>query len=453
MNLSVKNLLVMLVCSVTLLAAGCKKSSSTYYKVKVNISGLIGGGLQLQNNSVDNLTVNANGVATFTTQLSNNQTYSVAILKQPGSPPQTCVLTNPAGTISSADVTVTLACNAIEFAYLVNQAGNSITPLVINETTGALAVNGANIPTGSVPLALALDPTGRYVYALNSADNTISSYLGNPANGLLVSAGAALGTGISGPQSVVVDASGKYVFVANSTAQTISGFAINPASGTLSSIGTPASNSCLSSPAGAVPPVGQVFCSLASVSSNGNNYLYVTNPTANSISEYVISAGTLTAPATIATGSTPAAIVTTPASAKLGPFAYVVNSADATVTSYAINAGSLVSTGTISTGGTNPLAMAVSPNGQYAYVVNNSSNTIAAFSIASNGTLLSLGAVVGTGNGPKSVSVEPKGGFAYVANFSDNTVSVYPINANGTLAAPTVQSLGNNALAIITSAN
>lgn len=73
---------------------------------------------------------------------------------------------------------------------------------------------------------------------------------------------------------------------------------------------------------------------------------------------------------------------------------------------------------------------------QYAYVVNNGSNTLSQYSIAANGALVPLTpAAVATGPTPESVTVDPTHHYVYVTNLTDDTVSQYIIQANGTLMA------------------
>lgn len=67
------------------------------------ITGLVGSGLVLQNNGVDNLAISANGSFTFATGLADGSLYAVTVLNQPSA--QTCIVSNGSGTIASANVT------------------------------------------------------------------------------------------------------------------------------------------------------------------------------------------------------------------------------------------------------------------------------------------------------------------------------------------------------------
>ena len=459
MKLSTKNVLVLVVCCFSMLVVGCKKSSTSNYNVSVTVSGLVGTGLVLQLNNADNLAIYANGVSTFSGQLQNTNTYAVSILTSPGLPQQFCTLANATGTIASASVTnITVTCSPVEFAYIVNQGIQTIAPFVINQTTGALVSEGPSVSTGNSPVALALDSTGRYAYAVNNVDNTVSSYLGNPSTALWVSAGMAVSSSplmSPDPKGIVVDPSSKFVYVANSAVNTISGFNISTTTAAITCFGI-ASNVCPSIP---TATTGNGPTGLAAAQSNGNSYLYATNFTHDNVSQYLINAttGALTPMGTAPAGHNPTAIILSPtmknAVGTFGPFLFVLNSTDNSISGYSISAGVLVSTGTpVNSGGSGLAAIAVSSSG-FAYVVNATSGTIAAYSVSIGGALTGLGAPVATGNNPVSVSVDSKGTFAYVANEGDNSISIYPINANGTLGAATTQMVGSQPVVVMTSLN
>ncbi|MCX7553686.1 FG-GAP repeat protein [Marinicella sp. S1101] len=60
------------------------------YLLGVNVSGLTGPGLVLQNNGGDNLTITQNGITPFATELSDGDNYNVTIATQPNNPGNTC---------------------------------------------------------------------------------------------------------------------------------------------------------------------------------------------------------------------------------------------------------------------------------------------------------------------------------------------------------------------------
>ena len=93
------------------------------------------------------------------------------------------------------------------------------------------------------------------------------------------------------------------------------------------------------------------------------------------------------------------------------PTAYVVNLADGV---------SVIDTGTNTvvttvTAGTGPQAVAITPDGRFAYVVNLTSNEVSVINTATN----TVAATVAVGFGPFGVAITPNGAFAYVTAFGD----------------------------------
>ena len=84
--------------------------------------------------------------------------------------------------------------------------------------------------------------------------------------------------------------------------------------------------------------------------------------------------------------------------------------------------------------GTNPEIVAITPDGSYAYVANQGSNTASVIATASNTVVKS----VTVGNNPRGVAITPNGLRAYVANYLSYTVSL--INLLLTQTAPTAAS-------------
>ncbi len=78
----------------------------------------------------------------------------------------------------------------------------------------------------------------------------------------------------------------------------------------------------------------------------------------------------------------------------------------------------------------------------FAYVANNGSNSVSAFSIDAAGALTPVaGSPFATGQGgASSVTVTPAGSFAYVANYGSNSVSAFSIDASTGALTPVVGS-------------
>jgi len=110
-----------------------------------------------------------------------------------------------------------------------------------------------------------------------------------------------------------------------------------------------------------------------------------------------------------------------------GSFAYVANESSNTISAYAIDA----STGALTEIADSPFAS----TGTYLYAANNASNTVSVYSInASTGALTAVGEPTGSGNGPFALLVDPSDQFLFVINKTDNTVSVFE-TGSGSLTA------------------
>ncbi len=139
-----------------------------------------------------------------------------------------------------------VASNFNHYVYVLDQepAPNAaILGFAQNQTTGALTpvpgttittVNGTTVATGftvgTIPSAIAEDPTARFVYVTDEATNQLY--------GEVVTSGGTLTPMLNGPfstgqfpVSVTIDPRGKYLYVVNYNAATVSAYAIDSATG------------------------------------------------------------------------------------------------------------------------------------------------------------------------------------------------------------------------------
>ncbi|GHV88141.1 6-phosphogluconolactonase [Spirochaetia bacterium] len=86
----------------------------------------------------------------------------------------------------------------------------------------------------------------------------------------------------------------------------------------------------------------------------------------------------------------------------------------------------------------NPSYLAVAPNGQYLYAVNEvdefvgkSGGGVTAFAIAGNGELRLINQVSSEGKSPCHIVLNDTGTWAIVSNYANGTVAVLPVEANG----------------------
>lgn len=160
-------------------------------------------------------------------------------------------LTPVAGTNSNGGTNAGVAPSAIaidptgKYVYVTDKQQNEIFGYEIaNSASGAAGTDGSLTPlvsspfaTGGYPLGITIEPRGKYVYVANYNSNTVSSYSLNLANGSL---GASAGSGFStttGPTCVTVEpALGIYLYTSNYLDGSISGGQLSPDTGQLSGI-------------------------------------------------------------------------------------------------------------------------------------------------------------------------------------------------------------------------
>jgi 6-phosphogluconolactonase len=115
-------------------------------------------------------------------------------------------------------------------------------------------------------------------------------------------------------------------------------------------------------------------------------------------------------------------------------FAYVANETSNNIAAFTINSstGALTAIGSPVATGSYPMSVAVDPKGKFAYVANETDNTVSVYAIdSSTGALTAItGSPFAAGEWPFSVAIDPSGEFAYVANMGDDTVSAYTIDSS-----------------------
>lgn len=298
-------------------------------------------------------------------------------------------------------------------AYTIG-GGGALTPVNCGSGPGC---NGANFQAGNNTKSVIVDPSGKFVYAVNLNSSDISAYTIDNApttgTGALTSVGATVATGLK-PSSITVDHTGKFAYVANADENSVSAYTINATTGALT----------------------QILCSVVGgvcetvLSGTGDNFL---------------------------AGAGPQSVTVDPTS----KFVYVANATDNTVSAYSIDAVSGVLTpidaipstvGVIDNfaAGTTPTSVAVDPSGNYAYVANNGSGDVSAYAITTTGptagALSPIACVTSAtiacsasnfftaGMGPTSIAVDLLGQAVYVANITSNDISAYTITTGGVLA-------------------
>jgi 6-phosphogluconolactonase (cycloisomerase 2 family) len=331
--------------------------------------------------------------------------------------------------------------------YVSNFASNSVSPFSIL-SSGALSPIACDPATsclaGNKPKGIAIDPSGRFAYVVNSnaftaSPGSVSVYsigAGGSLTPIACDPATSCKTG-NGPDGIAVDPRGRFVYVANVNA--ISVFSIG-ATGALTPVACDPLTNCStgSSNAVAIDP--------------GGRYVYATDSDGDAIRVFSIGAtGTLTPvacdPATdCAAGDDPWAITIHPS----GDYLYSINrNPPHGVHAYAIGAGGALTPITCSVAtdcetGTYPDDIAVDPSGRFVYVTGNDDDSVSVFRVTVPPALGTPGALTPvpcdpavdckTGAASFGLTVDPPGEHVYVSNRDDDSVSVYSIGPSGTLS-------------------
>ena len=152
------------------------------------------------------------------------------------------------------------------------------------------------------------------------------------------------------------------------------------------------------------------FLMLVSIA-GASQFAYITNAQSNSVS--VIDTATNKVTATIPVGSNPLGVAINPNGTKV----YVGNALSNDVSIIDTATNNVIAAVRV---GNSPQGVAVSPNGKNVYVTNRYSNNVYVIDTTAN-TVVST---VNTGKYPEGVAVSPDGKKIYVTNYGDNTVSI-----------------------------
>lgn len=117
--------------------------SDNTYNVAVTVTGLVAGGLILENNGADDLAVAANGMFNFNTPVASGSGYAVTVSVQP--PGQTCSVSNGSGTIAGANISnVSVGCSNNTYNIGVTVSGLGASGLVLQDNGADNLIISAN---------------------------------------------------------------------------------------------------------------------------------------------------------------------------------------------------------------------------------------------------------------------------------------------------------------------
>jgi 6-phosphogluconolactonase (cycloisomerase 2 family) len=276
------------------------------------------------------------------------------------------------------------------FVYVMNSSSGNVNVYAVAKD-GILTQPVPPVATGQQPSAMAIDSLGRFAVVTNRGSNSLSIYTINTTTGALTASGSAVSLNVSGPKAVA--ANGDFVFVANSTG--IDVLLFNSTTGTFSF----GAGSSVGSPSGAnyvalyAPPQATAV-------------LYALDSASNAIVPFTVSnTGQLTAGASIAAGSQPAAMVAD----STNHFLYVANLASNNVSAFAINAstGALTPASPgLTTTSSAPSTLAYDSVNHFLFVGSSNPNQVQVYTAnTTSGALTAIGTPLAVTNAPAAMVV------------------------------------------------
>jgi 6-phosphogluconolactonase len=169
----------------------------------------------------------------------SENTSTGALTPTPGT-----TITTVAGKTTATGYTMGTVPSAIaedptaRFVYVVDQATNQLYGNVVQANGSLLPMVNGPFATGLFPVALTIDPRGKFLYVANFNANTVGAYQLDPATGspagTVGSGGVKVGTG---PTCLSIEpALGIYLYTSNNLDGTVSGLKLDPHTGSLANV-------------------------------------------------------------------------------------------------------------------------------------------------------------------------------------------------------------------------
>ncbi len=331
-----------------------------------------------------------------------------------------------------SSVSAWLGCGTTKsrFLYAAIPSSNTIVAYREDPNAGVLTqLAGSPISAGSAIEALAMHPSGKYLYAANSGSNNISEYTISTTGALTeVTPRTTAGTS---PTMLAIDSAGSFLYAVNSGESDISVFSIG-SNGSLSPVLQCSGNpNCQATSY----PIGLQAMNIGLTPSG--NFLYVTGeesptgaPSFGVIEAFPVSQGVI-GPSPVPgspfhTGNNPLGL----AIDSSGSHLYTANTLDSSISAFTINSdGSVAALGSAIGGNlSSPSSLLIDKSGKFLYVANQGLSNVAAYSIGSDGglTLLS-GSPFTTGSQPRVLASDSSGKFFFVGYSS--AIQAYTLNS------------------------
>ena len=313
------------------------------------------------------------------------------------------------------------------FAYVANNNGNSVSVLDLTTNTVVQTITDVSF---NQPYTITINPAGTKAYVTNSNGETVTiiDLTTNLVTGTI--------SGFDGPSGCVITPDGNYAYVNNYGGAIVqSGYGVTVS---VVDLNTPA----IVATVALGPPAPPYVAPAALAITPDGAYVYVVNYVTGDTGTGTISiirTSNNTAQLNAITGfSGPFAIAITPD----GQYAYITNFGSnnfapigTTVSVVSLSSNTIVATIPL---GIQPAGVAITPYSSYAYVSNY--NTLyeepdfgdltageGTVNIINTKTNKVVSPTIQVDLSPGAVAISPNGRFAYVSNYTSNTVSVIPL--------------------------
>jgi VCBS repeat-containing protein len=313
--------------------------------------------------------------------------------------------------------------------YLFATSNNQVWSFSVNSSTGALSA-AAGVTGPALSYGILGDPAGKYLYVSDTVTDTVHVYSISTTGSLteITASPYSVGTAVAAPSynatGLAMDSSGRFLYAADDANNAIAAFTVNSSTGALTTV------------SGAPFTTGSTTQPVQVVVDGSNSFLYssdVASPLGGVSAFTLNGSGGLGAvpgfsPFTTLQNGEPVGLTTT------GKYLYVAEEFSGKLVALSINniGGLAPVPNSPYVVGNNPVGVAVTPSGKYLYVANNGDSTISAYSTDSTtGELTAInGSPFAAGASPWYLTVDPSGQFLYATNPTANTITGFTINSS-----------------------
>jgi 6-phosphogluconolactonase (cycloisomerase 2 family) len=335
-------------------------------------------------------------------------------------------------------------------AYVANQASGEVSQVDVDDLNGTLnPLTTELVSVGSQPRGIVLDPLGANAYVVNRGDDNVARLSINGATGALTfQENSAIPTNAGGspprnPESITMSPTGRHLFVTSRDTSEVVPFVVNASTGALSA-GTPVSVTGTVPVKSAVSPTGK--------------FLYVLEDNAVEAFSVDLSTGALSSVDFEGSLFSASNVAVHPN----GKFLYVLTEFFG-VKIFDIDpaTGGLTykGSGDDAATGTAAISIAISPDGDAAWVVNRGDQNVSSYTVdPATGLFTPVGtpANAPVGTDAREIFIDPLARYAYVTDFASSgagTVYLFDISGTGELvpnatqASQNLTGLGSDAIA------